>query len=404
MARGRRKGSYRDSHTPTACRERPERAPGSSCRQLGRPPEREPARQGDRPGRRPARNDGAACPDRHGATACRRLELGPLLAAGCTGDWCGLCRLVLAPGVATAEAIRGLAASMSARLGRIRLRPDESGRHFRPVDGNRDVSPARLGRKTRIARACAVGGAIVCGLVLPATAHAADPFGTPQIAQQVDAAVAEATAMVPQASGSAVPPVSSKKTLEAATKSLEVATKQAAALASNAVAEAQRETQSAAGASVPAVSGDVARPTVKAHRRTTGHRARTARRSSAPQSALRPRSSLFAATDGGAARLLASPSAAPMGRPQNSGAPASRVTPKPTRPSLPQRPPPLPLPPQPGSALAGQAGGNGPLTPLVVGALAAVLLMMAFDFLPRALPQKAFRKPRPIALLPWHPG
>jgi hypothetical protein len=78
--------------------------------------------------------------------------------------------------------------------------------------------------------------------------------------------------------------------------------------------------------------------------------------------------------------------------------------PKPTRPSLPQRSPPLPGPPQPGAALAGQAGGQGPLPPLVVGTLAAVLLIMAFEFLPRALPPKAFRKPRLIALTPWHPG
>lgn len=293
---------------------------------------------------------------------------------------------------------------MSARPGRMRPRLDESARHFRPVDGKPDVSARRAGRKRRIARACALGGAIACGLVIPATAHAADPFGTAQIAQQVDAAVAQATAIVPQASGTATPLVDSTKTLDAATKSLEVATKQAAAIASNAVAEAQRETQSVVGASAPAVAGDAARPTVKAHRRATRHRVRTAGRSSAPQSAFRPRSGLLAATDGGAAKLLASPSTARVGRPQNSGAPASRVTPKPIRPSLPQRPPPLPLPPQPGSALAGQAGGNGPLTPLVVGALAAVLLMMTFEFLPRALPPKAFRKPRLIALTPWHPG
>jgi hypothetical protein len=299
---------------------------------------------------------------------------------------------------------------MSARIGRKCRRPDENSRLFRPVDANSEVSARRAGRKARIARACALGGAIVCGLVAPAIARAADPFGTAQIAQQVDAAVAQATAMVPQASGMAVAPVESAKTLDAATKSLDVATKQAAAVtnqaaavASNALAEAQRQTQSAGIASVPAVSGDAARPRVKPHRGTKRPRVRTAGRASAPQRSLRPRSSLLAATDGDAARLLASPSTAPSGRSQSSGAPASRAMPKPTRP-LPQRPPPLPRSPQPGSALAGQAGGQGPLTPLVVGALAAVLLMMAFEFLPRALPPKAFRKPRLIALAPWHPG
>jgi hypothetical protein len=273
------------------------------------------------------------------------------------------------------------------------------------VDANSASSPARPGRKRGVSRAWALGVALACGLLLPATAHATDPFGTSQIAQQVGAAVAEATAIVPQASGAAVvPPADSTKTLEAATKSLEAATKQAAAVASNAVAEAQRQTQSAAVASVPAVSGGAARPPAKAHRRAAGHRVHAAKHSPAPQSAVRPRSSPLAATDDGAARLLASTSGALAGRPQNSGAPASRAMPKPTRPSTPQRPPPLPLPPQPGSALAGQAGGNGPLTPLVVGALAAVLLLLLLEFLPRALPQLAFRKPRPIALLPWHPG
>jgi hypothetical protein len=303
---------------------------------------------------------------------------------------------------------------MSVRMGRKRRRPDENVRPYRPVDGNSAISARLAGRKQRLARACALCGAIACGLVAPAVARAADPFGTAQIAAEVNAAVAQATAVTPQAAvAAAVAPVDAAKTsnaasvdtaktLDAATKSLDIATKQAAAVASSAAAEAQRATQSAVVASVPAVSGRAA-PPVKAHRPTNGHRKRAAGRSPAPRSWLRPRSRPFVAT-GGATSLLISPSAAPAGRPQNSGAPASRATPKPIRPSVPHRPPPEPLPPQPGSALAGQAGGNGPLTPLVVGALAAVLLMMTFEFLPRALPPKAFRKPRLIALLPWHPG
>ena len=291
---------------------------------------------------------------------------------------------------------------MSARIGRIGRRLDENVRLERPVDVNPDVSPPRAGRRAR--NACALGAAIACGLVIPATAHAADPFGTAQLVQEVNAAVTQATAMVPQASAAgAVAPVDQSKTMEAATKSLEVATKQAAAVASNAVAEAQRATQSATVASVPSVAGPATRaPAKKAHRRTAGHRHRGARPSSAPQSSLR--GSLLAATAGGAARLQASPSMALAGRPQSSGAPASRATRKPTRPSLPDRSPPLPRTPQPGAAMTGQGGGQGPLTPLVVGALAAVLLIMTFEFLPRALPPKAFRKPRLIALLPWHPG
>jgi len=295
---------------------------------------------------------------------------------------------------------------MSALIGRIRIRPDENVRLNRPVDDNRDVSRLHAGRKVRIA--CALGGALVCGLVIPATARAADPFGTAQLVQEVDTAVAQATGTAPQASvPTAAAPVDASKTVDAATKTLEVATKQAAVVASSAIAEAQSAAQSAAVGSVPGMAGAPARaPAKTSHRRTAGHRHRAAGHSSAAQSSLRPGSGLLASTERDATALLASPSTAPAGRPQNSGAPASRATPRPTRPSLPERPPPLPRTPQPGpgAALSGQAGGQGPLTPLVVGALAAVLLMMTFEFLPRALPPKAFRKPRLIALTPWHPG
>lgn len=292
---------------------------------------------------------------------------------------------------------------MSALIGRMRSRPDENVLLNRPVDGNRDVSRGRAGRKARIA--CVLGGALACWLAVPATAYAADPFGTAQLVQEVNAAVTQATAVAPQASTpTAAAPVDVSKTLDAATKTVEVATKQAAAVASSAIAEAQRAPQSTAVGSAPSAAGPSARPTVKPHRRSAGHRVRAAARSSAPRSSPTMRSGLLAATDGGAARLLASPSTAPTGRSQSSGAPASRAKPKPTRLSLPDRSPPLPRTPQPGAALTGQGGGQGPLTPLVVGALAAALLMMAFEFLPRTLPPKAFRKPRLIALTPWHPG
>jgi hypothetical protein len=299
---------------------------------------------------------------------------------------------------------------MSARIGRMGRRLDENVRPERPLDANPDVSAPRAGRSLRVA--CALGGAIACGFVIPATAHAADPFGTAQLVQQVNqqvnAAVTQATTAVPHASAAVAVnpanPADPSKTMEAATKSLEVATKQAAAIASNAVAEAQRATQSAAIASVPSASGIATRPRAKnAHRRAAGHRHRAAGHSPAQATSLRPRSSLLAATSGGAARLLASPSGAHAGRPQSSGASASRAPSKPTRSSLPQRSPP-PRTPQPGAAMTSQGGGQGPLTPLVVGALAAVLLIMILEFLPRTLPPKAFRKPRLIALTPWHPG
>jgi hypothetical protein len=42
--------------------------------------------------------------------------------------------------------------------------------------------------------------------------------------------------------------------------------------------------------------------------------------------------------------------------------------------------------------------------PLVVGALAAVMLFLAFELLRRVLSRPAIRRPRRISLPPWHPG
>jgi hypothetical protein len=70
---------------------------------------------------------------------------------------------------------------------------------------------------------------------------------------------------------------------------------------------------------------------------------------------------------------------------------------------VPQQLPPVPLPPQDLTS-SGQGGGQGQLMPLVVGALAAVLLIFAFELLRRVLSRPAIRKPRRISLPPWHPG
>jgi hypothetical protein len=66
--------------------------------------------------------------------------------------------------------------------------------------------------------------------------------------------------------------------------------------------------------------------------------------------------------------------------------------------------PPAPGPDRPDMSSAGQGGGQGVLLPLVLGALAAVLVIFAFALLPRVIPLPAFRKPRRIVLPPWHPG
>jgi hypothetical protein len=298
---------------------------------------------------------------------------------------------------------------MTASIGRKRARMDENIRFDPALDGKSDcadVSAIRRGSRPRLTRACILVGAIVCGFAAPATARAADPFGTTQIVQGVESAVAEATAAVPQASEASVGVAGDPtRALESATKTLEVATKQAAAVASSAAAAAQRESQSARVASVPAGSGEakVTRAPARTHRRAARRHVRPAGRS--PRKALIVRPTLFTSTESNVVRPQpTSPAAVSVDRAASGSARGSRATPKPTARPTPQRLPPSPLPPQPGATMSGQGGVQGPLTPLVFGALGAVLLLIAFQFLPRALPPRAFRKPRQIALPPWHPG
>jgi hypothetical protein len=72
---------------------------------------------------------------------------------------------------------------------------------------------------------------------------------------------------------------------------------------------------------------------------------------------------------------------------------------------LPPRPLP-PAPPGPSQDLTApaQAGGQGQLAPLLVAALAAVLVFARFPFRTRLLPRSAFRRPRRVVLPVWHPG
>ena len=293
---------------------------------------------------------------------------------------------------------------MSARIGRIGRRLDGNVQFVRPVDGNR-VESSRPGRNAPVPRACALACAIAFGLIAPATARAADPFGTGQVVQEVNAAVAQATAAASQASGAAtaVSPESSK-TVDAATKTLEAATTQAAAVVSSAATQAQQKTQQAATVSVPATAPrKTARAPAKPHPRAAIHRPRHAARSTALGSALR---TALVPRAAGEIPSLGTTSRATIAdrRGQAGSARTARTTPKPIQSPLPRRSPTLPPLPQPGTALSGQGGGHGPLTTLVVGALAAVLLAALLEFLPRTLPLRAFWKPRQIALAPWHPG
>jgi hypothetical protein len=302
---------------------------------------------------------------------------------------------------------------MTSRLGRADRSLDENVRLHRPLDDTSDVSATGIGRKG-IGRAPVLVGVIVCGLVGPAAARAADPFGTASLGQQVDTAVATAAGAVsPQAAAvsppalepASVAPVNeaATKTAEmAATKTVELATKQAAAVASTATADAQREIQRTAPAS-PSASSQ-APSTERAHRRAARHRTRRARRSA---SSLHVPPTVPTSTEN---RVALVPTKVvdqrfAQTRREGRGGPGARATPETRAGPTPQRHPPSPWPPGPGgAAVSGQSGVHGPLSPLLVGALAAALLALAFEFLPRALPLRAFRKPGHLPLPPWHPG
>jgi hypothetical protein len=299
---------------------------------------------------------------------------------------------------------------MTSRSGRLDRQMDENVRLHRPLDDRSDVSAAGSGRKG-IKRASVLVGVTVCGLVGPATARAADPFGT---APLVGAAIATATGAVSSqaqaVSSQASDPASAAPVGSAATKTVEaaaaptveLATKQAAAVASTAIADAQREIQGTARAS-PGASSQAA-STGTAHRTHARHRARRARRSA---SLLHVPSTVPTSTEN---RVAPVPTDVvdqrfAQTRREGRGGPGARATPETRAGPTPQRHPPSPLPPGPGgAALSGQSGVHGPLSPLLVGALAAVLLALAFEFLPRALPLRAFRKPGHLPLPPWHPG
>ncbi len=98
-----------------------------------------------------------------------------------------------------------------------------------------------------------------------------------------------------------------------------------------------------------------------------------------------------------------SPSAAgpsPVARVRTAKAPS-----RPQRSAAPRWPrPPGPMPPRPDASSSGQSGGQGTPGPSLLAALAGLLLIFGFHFLPRLLPLLAFRKPRRIVLPSWHPG
>jgi hypothetical protein len=296
--------------------------------------------------------------------------------------------------------------------GRKRPRLEENVRLDGGLDDKSTISPA--GGRRRVRRRCIVALAVVCSLGAPATGRAADPFGTAQLTGEVNAAVAQATAAASEASEAASQasqrvssapttlPAGSTTASELATKTADAAASQAAHVASTVGAQVQREFQSVA-TSPPAAHSVPARARVK-KKKVQRHPHHAARTTASAPGARGVRSPIRTSI---AQKLVPVASvqrpALSANRTERDSA-SARATSKPTARPMPQRNAPLPLPPRPGATSSGQGGGQGSPMPLVVGALASLLLMFALQFLPRTLPPMAFRKPRFLALPPWHPG
>jgi hypothetical protein len=248
--------------------------------------------------------------------------------------------------------------------------------------------------------------AIVCGgLAAPGTARAADPFGTADVMREVDAAVAEATALAPREDAKTwerVAPATGTSPGHVAASASGKVLEAAAAAASSVTTAASGSTGAAPTASPAASVRSFTELRVRAGPRA---RTRTVRRVSSARRVSTTRSSTLVTGSGQSFARASVTSRTTVVTGSARIRRAHDARPKHTAPAgvVPQRLPPVPLPPRDATS-SGQGGGQGPLMPLVVGALAAVFLILAFELLRRVLSRPAIRKPRRISLPPWHPG
>ncbi len=265
------------------------------------------------------------------------------------------------------------------------------------ISGQERVSADSAPPRHRCVRICGLVAAIACGvLVVPATARS-DPFSTDQALQQADAAVTDAQTLASQQLTASSAAVSAALTETPAPIPTSAASVEAEASKAVSEAIAAAGTASATSPAVPAPTAPkpASRPVSPPHRHRGTARARPkAARGPAPWSerAVGGTKSVRAI---GTGLSTAPPQAEARGH--GSAARDRRAD------GAPRRLPPLPVPPQ---GLSGTPEGMGSGTPplLLVAALAAGLLIIFFESPSRLLLRSAFRKPRRLALPPWHPG
>lgn len=249
----------------------------------------------------------------------------------------------------------------------------------------------------RHTRLCLLAGSLLgASFAAPGLAHAADPFGGGL--DDIQAALTEAQTTVDQATAAT-----------GATVAPRVDTSQAFAAATSGVAAAAEEAETAAATPVTAVSVASADVEARVPAASTRGEDRAAANGSGRPGRPHP-AGPAAARETAPAAAAPPPRAADFGRAavvrpthRAAGARAERKAPAGAQP---QRLPPDRSPPRPDptSSASGAGGGQNPPVPLLLVALAAVFGLFRSRFLPRVLPQLAFRKPRHLGLPSWHPG
>jgi hypothetical protein len=287
------------------------------------------------------------------------------------------------------------------------------------------IPPANRFRKRFSRPACVLAVAVCGSLAAPAVARAASPPGLADAQAQVASALAQVDAVAPGVGAAMQPAVQRSFAMAGAATT---ATLPAAPTPPPAPAAAAAPSELPVSApSINTVAHAITSQAlgVLSQGPATGSRAaavdRTPPRPHSSTSLARRAPAATAAA--GTARLASvsptaagatwqaaagtTPQAAPLGE-RASARSSERGRSRGTAPAgagLPPRPLP-PVPPGPSQALTApaQGGGQGQLVPLLVAALAAVLVFTRFPFRTRLLPRPAFRRPRRVTLAVWHPG
>lgn len=257
-----------------------------------------------------------------------------------------------------------------------------------------------------LARVCALAGAIVCsGLAGPGTARAAGPGGI-DVSAEIDAALAEVDAVVPQ------PPARQGQSVTlnlAGATTVSIPAPPAADIVEKEVAAVTQPVAMAPSAPITTTpaSPESAPPAPLGAAPAREHgAAKVSARPKRPPSVVGvvSRTTLLSSAQSTTDAVVTSRVTLVTREARSPRPPRARAQHKAPAGAVPQRLPPAPLPPRPDMTSSGQGGGQGSVQPLLLAALAAILAFFTLSLLPRVLPRPAFRKPRRIVLPPWHPG